>query len=386
MTPAMQEATDIRDHIPNNRALRLADRLELSLMNRGWPAGDVLGSETDLAREHGATPQAMRQALRVLEWRGLGEMRRGAAGGLLIHAPSLAVTGRRLMALHLIARGVLVEDVRAAQALLLRHLPAGRVDLAPARAFVVDLFAHIESAWQEELGGSPRHNRALRIAQRILRDGWGDGVERGTIDDLIEAHSACRAVIVQALRILENLGVTVSVRGRRGGFRRIDPMPGSLVRSTLPHFVAHAMDLDICNRLIGIINEIHAGMAAERERDPETLRTLADRLRVEDVRRGDVAQQVAVLRHVATSAGNEVLHMLIRCLWYYCYHSTMRQNVPPVLLASGLAGEMVGATQRMAAGVAAGNPDAARRAMAECGEVVRTIHETVGLAQARHHC
>ncbi|MGQ3045417.1 MAG: hypothetical protein ACT6Q8_10495 [Niveispirillum sp.] len=381
MTPELQEATGIHHYVPTSRALLLADRLEMSLMDRGWPVGHVLGSEIDLAREHGATPPAMRQALRVLEWRGLGQMRRGASGGLLIHTPSLAVTGRRLMALHLMARGVPVEAVRAARTTLLLRLPIGQIDLAPARAFVVELFGHIEGAWQDVQAAQPSNNRALRIAHRILRDGWGGGVELGTIDDLMETHSACRAIIIQSLRILENLGVAISVRGRTGGFKRIDPTPGSLVRSTLPHFVAHAMDIEVCNQLIGIVNEINAAQAAERERDPERLRMLAGRLQVEELRRGNVASHVALLRHVATSAGNEVLHMLVRCLWYYWHHKVMRNAAPPVILSTALAGEMIAVTQRIVAEILAGKPDDARFAMAECGEVARAIHGVVNREQ-----
>jgi DNA-binding FadR family transcriptional regulator len=375
LSPAMIDATGFRRGDPSKLALRLADTLERWLLERGWPTGHVLGSETDLAREHGSTPQAMRQALRVLEGRDLARVRRGATGGLVLHQPSLAQTGR-LMALHLIALAIPATQVAEARALVLDRLPRGR-HAAGARRFAIALFHHIEAAWGADAphaGATPppgRDSRALQIARRILEQHRVVDAEIGTIDHLVDEHAACRAVIVQALRILENLGMAEAVRGRGGGFRRTAPAPCALVRATLPHFIAHDIDLALCGQLIEAINEINAARAARRDHDRVMLQTLVERVRPEDLVLGDISAQIAVLRHIAGAADNEVLHMLVRCLWYYCYHCMTRQPPAPPFIPIEIARPMVAALRRMADAVIAGDPVVAAQSMAQCGELGR---------------
>ncbi|MHA6721004.1 hypothetical protein ACX40Y_16350 [Sphingomonas sp. RS6] len=372
LSPAMIEATGFRRSVAPKRALELADSLERALLERGWPTGLVLGSETDLAREHGSTPQAMRQALRVLEGRDLAHVQRGASGGLVLHQPSLAQTGR-LMALHLVAHGVPAGQVAEAGALLRNKL--GRThDTAGARRFAAALLDQIDAAsnaGDRAPAHASRDSRALQIARQILEQHERADAEIGTIDQLIEAHAACRPIIVQALRILENLGMAAAVRGRGGGFRRIAPPPCALVRATLPHFIAHDIDPALCGRLIEAINEIHAERAALREHDAATLRALVAEVRVEDMMRGEVAAQVAVLRHIAGSADCAVLHMLVRCLWYYCYHRMTQQPPPLPFIPAEQARAIVDALREMAEAVIAGDAGAAAEAMAQCSALGR---------------
>lgn len=168
ITPELQEATGLDLSLPSTQALRVTDQIEQSMILGRWNAGHILGSEIDLAVEYGTTPQVMRQAFRVLEWRGLGRTRRGAAGGFMVRQPPLALTGQRLMAFHLMAHGISVDDVRKARAQLLFRLPSNRRDLAPSRTFVTNLFDHIAGAWDDGPSAPHTDNRAQRIAQQIL--------------------------------------------------------------------------------------------------------------------------------------------------------------------------------------------------------------------------
>ena len=67
-----------------NRAARLTERIEDDLMQRGWSAGHVIGSEKELLARYRVGRNVLRQALSILEMRGIGKVRRGPAGGLLV--------------------------------------------------------------------------------------------------------------------------------------------------------------------------------------------------------------------------------------------------------------------------------------------------------------
>ncbi|MFY8095335.1 MAG: GntR family transcriptional regulator [Niveispirillum sp.] len=377
ITPDLQKATGLDPDMPSKQSLKVTDQIEQFLINGRWIAGDVLGSETELAVEYGTTPQVMRQAFRVLEWRGLGRTRRGAAGGFMVQHPPLAVTGQRLMAFHLMAHGVCQDDVRAARTRLLARLPSNRPDLAASRSFVVNLFDHIEGAWDDRPSLPNTENRAQRIAQQILRHRGKGGSEWCTVDDLINRFSACRAIIVQALRILESLGFAVGVRGRSGGFRLVSPHPVTLVRATLSHFVAQGIDIDICDQLVTAVNQVNISTASLTTSDATTLRLLASRVQVRDIARGDFCGAVALMRHIADCAGNHVLHMLVRCLWCYWYHCVTSDPATPLTLPVSLVSQQVVMAQNMVQAMLDGRPEQAAAALDGYGLVARSIQQTI---------
>jgi DNA-binding FadR family transcriptional regulator len=65
----------------------LADELEKEIRSGKHHAGDVWGFESELITQHGAGRAVVRQAVRILEQRGIAYSRRGKGGGLVITAP-----------------------------------------------------------------------------------------------------------------------------------------------------------------------------------------------------------------------------------------------------------------------------------------------------------
>jgi DNA-binding FadR family transcriptional regulator len=76
------------------RAEAIAAQIEAIIMERGWPIGEVLGSEPDLIEQLGVSRAVFREAIRIVEHHGAAHMRRGPNGGLVISAPDLRAVQR----------------------------------------------------------------------------------------------------------------------------------------------------------------------------------------------------------------------------------------------------------------------------------------------------
>ncbi len=68
----------------------VANKIEMNIIDRGWPVGEVIGSEADLLAEFGVSRAVLREAIRLLEHDNIANMRRGPGGGLVISEPDQA--------------------------------------------------------------------------------------------------------------------------------------------------------------------------------------------------------------------------------------------------------------------------------------------------------
>jgi DNA-binding FadR family transcriptional regulator len=68
---------------------RTVRRIKRDIQQRGWPIGQVLGSEGELLARYGVSRAVFREAVRILEYYGIAGMRRGPGGGLVISEPDL---------------------------------------------------------------------------------------------------------------------------------------------------------------------------------------------------------------------------------------------------------------------------------------------------------
>jgi DNA-binding FadR family transcriptional regulator len=68
-------------------AVQVAAQIEAEIMRRGWPVGEVLGSERDLIEQFGVSRAVFREAVRIVESHHVARMRRGPNGGLIVGAP-----------------------------------------------------------------------------------------------------------------------------------------------------------------------------------------------------------------------------------------------------------------------------------------------------------
>jgi DNA-binding FadR family transcriptional regulator len=91
---------------PSPRLAELvAGQLEYEIIRRGWPVGEVLGSERELIEKMGVSRAVFREAVRIVEHHDVARMRRGPGGGLVVTKPDPDAV-QRAVALYLRYAGV----------------------------------------------------------------------------------------------------------------------------------------------------------------------------------------------------------------------------------------------------------------------------------------
>lgn len=108
----------------------VARAIEADVAARGWPVGEVLGSEEALIAKYGVSRAVFREAVRLVEGHHVAHMRRGPGGGLVVRRPD-ASSVIRSAALYLDSREVSGEqlyEARVAVELIAVQLAAERID------------------------------------------------------------------------------------------------------------------------------------------------------------------------------------------------------------------------------------------------------------------
>lgn len=157
-----------------------AMKIEEQIAARGWPLGEVIGSEADLLSEYGVSRSVLREAIRLLEHHGVATMRRGPGGGLVTRHPDPAgavrpvqlflefahVSPRQLIqvriALETLAVRQATENLTEKGAEQLRHCVSSEKELMDEDDF--DLAIHDLHIVIADLSGNP----ALRLFIDVL--------------------------------------------------------------------------------------------------------------------------------------------------------------------------------------------------------------------------
>jgi len=152
-----------------NLALEAVSAVEMHLLQRGWPVGESLGALPEVQKSLGLGRPSCREAVIILEARGLLNVRRGPGGGLFVAAPTADdVVNSMLMYLAISgASRVCIQEFRL---LVWRMIAEAAIDRglgAPATAasagewgFAVDLAQRI---------GNPAMVLAAQIAEMLVR-------------------------------------------------------------------------------------------------------------------------------------------------------------------------------------------------------------------------
>ncbi len=96
---------------------QIADELHRLIVSGEFSEGESLGHEPELVERFGVSRPSLREALRILEAKGLISVVRGRGGGVVVHEPDHRMTARTA-ALVLQARNVSLADVHEARSLL----------------------------------------------------------------------------------------------------------------------------------------------------------------------------------------------------------------------------------------------------------------------------
>ncbi|MFL6600131.1 MAG: GntR family transcriptional regulator [Steroidobacteraceae bacterium] len=231
------------DHLDSmNQAVRLACAFEHELLQSNDMAAGAPVHAESLSERFGVSRSVRNEAIRILQSREVIRAKPGRNGGLLALGPSsdhlLKVVSqysiyRRMSAAVIAESQEVVDFVRST-------LPAGH----PARTIVglmadvaegLSAWAQVESSRSEAMGCRPRAELiAQQLGIRILRSETQpdrlQGLRLGHEDELCEQFRACRAVVRQAIRILESQSLVECRRGRGHGLFLASPKPGPTTR------------------------------------------------------------------------------------------------------------------------------------------------------------
>src|SRR5277367_5213865 len=82
-------------------AATVARQILTDVVDRGWPVGQVLGSQTALIERYGVSRAVFREAVRLVENQQVATMRRGPGGGLVVTEPTVdAIIDAAVLYLH----------------------------------------------------------------------------------------------------------------------------------------------------------------------------------------------------------------------------------------------------------------------------------------------
>ncbi len=150
----------------------VAERIENEIIERGWPVGDVLGSESDLIEKYGVSRAVFREAMRIVDHHGVAEMRRGPGGGLVVAAPDLDAVIRTvsLQLQYFDIAPTQVMEVRLALELMAVRLAAERLTPEGAERIRAQLDHEIDDITRTRqldrpAGELPTHDFHLLIAE-----------------------------------------------------------------------------------------------------------------------------------------------------------------------------------------------------------------------------
>ncbi len=145
------------DGAPSKLAATTATRIVQDVVARGWPVGDVLGSEPELLERYGVSRAVFREAVRLVEHQQVARMRRGPGGGLVVTEPTVdAIIDAAVLYLHRVdAR---LDEVFAAR-LALEEIVT---DVAPGRLDEHDLL-RLRELVRDEAAGVFTDHRALHV-------------------------------------------------------------------------------------------------------------------------------------------------------------------------------------------------------------------------------
>ncbi|MDE3205063.1 MAG: FadR family transcriptional regulator [Acidobacteriota bacterium] len=141
--------------VKTKRAATVADSIVADVIARGWPVGQVLGSEPELLERYGVSRAVFREAVRLVENQQVARMRRGPGGGLVVAEPTVEAIIDATV-LYLYRAGTRLDEVFEAR-MVLEDLVC---QLAPSRCDETHLAA-LQQVLAEESAGTVTDHRAL---------------------------------------------------------------------------------------------------------------------------------------------------------------------------------------------------------------------------------
>lgn len=247
---------------------------------------------------------------------------------------------RRRMRKHLEAEGD-----------FLRHLRSTR-ELLPDQVVVLS----------ESSNGKRAESVARRITQEIVGSGMQPGRFVGAEKELIESEGVSRAVLREAVRILEHHQIARMRRGPGGGLFVFEPSTSAVTEITAIYLARRGMRLDHLAELRTGVEVALAGLAAARIGADGATRIRAAVSREKTIPDAEQAEAVHDLHAaVAGAAGNRVLELVALVLIRISRLYQVERLAPKALKL--INAEVLRAHEKIASAVESGDRDLAAHRM-----------------------
>ncbi|MCO1653628.1 FadR/GntR family transcriptional regulator [Pseudonocardia humida] len=207
---------------------------------------------------------------------------------------------------------------------------------------------------------------ATRIRTDIAVRGWPLGTVLGSEADLLNHYRISRAVLREAVRLLEHHAVARMRRGPGGGLVVTRPDPQASIATMALHLEYRKVtrdDLRVARDAVELgVLDLALAERARRPLDPDTVAGLrAAAAHVTDGPIGDATRADPFHTELAELAGNPVLALFLRVLTeLFRAHTSAQERPPPV---DEVAAEVRAVHERILQAVLDGDAAAARRRM-----------------------
>jgi DNA-binding FadR family transcriptional regulator len=325
-------------------AEKLAQAIENDIAALGLPEGGALGSLRELTERYGQGRSVVREAVSLLERRGLGRMRPGPCGGFIVAKPTTEAIGGELAAyLRATATARSLQDAREALDLMRASQTDQTAPVVRLLGTCLDLLAEDCAEGGPASDGDPAARTsaslpaaiARRLTAQIARTGRA-GARLGSEWELCEEFNVSRLTLRQAIRLLQDSGLVECRRGRGNGLVIRDPRASGSIRLALAYLIGERLDPMSAGTSLFQINAFVPALAISRASCEQraALESALERLEGRDsIDRYDL---LAFVHGVSRLADSPVIDLFSRCLAAYeaRFHPSLAERLPASAQAS----------------------------------------------------
>jgi DNA-binding FadR family transcriptional regulator len=334
-------------------AEELARRMEDDIAAAAFAAGAALGALRELSERYCVGRSVVREALGLLERRGLGRMRPGPSGGFILSKPRPEDIGAQL-ADYFRATGVTltqVTDAREAVDLMAARLAASgaRPDGRAVVLLFDDCVNRLTADFCRSDGTHASRDRASRapatgrlsstiareLAADIARSG-NSGARLGSEWDLCERFNVSRLTLRQAIRLLQDSGLVECRRGRGNGLVVRDRRGAGSIRLLLAYLIGETMDPMAAGTILFQLNCFIPALAVARASANGRAQLEAALARVESCDPFDRYDLLGLVHCVSQLADSPIIDLFSRCLVAYeaRFRASLAERLPGSAQAS----------------------------------------------------
>lgn len=304
----------------------LARRIEDEIAALALTPGVTLGSLRELSERYRVGRSVAREAVGILERRGLGRMRPGPSGGFIIARPLPAALGAQLSS-YFRATGLSQRQLRDARDVV--DLLGPPFASEPVLKLLSECVQRLEAEacsgvapctreWLPARSGGG--TLAAEIAQRLATEiaaSRGAGARLGSEWDLCERFGVSRLTLRQAIRLLQDSGLIECRRGRGNGLVIRDRRLTGSIRLVLAYLISERLDAMAAGTVLLQINSYVPALAVSRASVEQRRQLDALLARLESRETFERYELLCLVHCIARMADSPIIDLFSRCLAAY---------------------------------------------------------------------